>query len=416
MKNLKFLFLFFASVIITITSCKDDDDSSDNNKETINFGIIAPVLMYPEYTQEIIYSAELAVNEINSNGGVLGKELKIVVEDDEGNADISVSKANKLFDENNVVSFSLTSSSRSLEVFDKVMNTKDAIMISPSTTSPELTFLNDKDLVWRTVPSDAFQGRIAANYVKNTLNISEVTTLCVDNTYGKGLTNEFIKQFEEIGGTLNSQFSYESRDSYDDFDFKDDLDLLFENKPEFIYIISQSVIETSKIFTQIKSENYFQDGYKPSIMVGDGAKRDNLFENSSSSISEGVIGTAGSATINEEFNANFKAFSGIELTNNDTKGMYDAIYLMAYAMLSAESSDPNIFKSKMQEVSKDGKVIEINEFAKAKELIEDATDINYDGASGKIDFDENGDVTSGTYEIWKVVNSEFVTVTTIDFP
>ena len=70
----------------------------------------------------------------------------------------------------------------------------------------------------------------------------------------------------------------------------------------------------------------------------------------------------------------------------------------------------------MVEVSKDGQKKGINDFAAIKALIEAGTDFDYDGASGKIDFDENGDVTSGTYEIWKIENSEFVTVTTVDFP
>ena len=110
-----------------------------------------------------------------------------------------------------------------------------------------------------------------------------------------------------------------------------------------------------------------------------------------------------------------KKNNAIVISESD-KGMYDAIYLIAYAMLTSNSTEPNIFKTKLQEVSKDGEVIGINKFAEAKALIEAGTDIDYNGASGKIEFDENGDVSSGTYEIWEVENSTFITKEVISFP
>ena len=412
MANFKLLFLFLTIGIFSFVACEEDEET-DDNKETINLGLIVPMTPYPEYSQQIVYAAELAVNEINSNGGLLGKDFKLVIEDDEGNVDISIAKANKLIDEDKAVSLTLTSSSRYLEVFNEVLNTKDALMISPSTTAPEISSLDDRNLVFRTVPSDAFQGKIAANYVNNNLNILEVTTLCVDNSYGNGLTNEFVNQFE---GTLLNKYTYESKADYSDFDFTPILDSLFESKPEFIYMISQSITETNKIFTQINLGNYFIDEYKPLIMVGDAQKRESLFDNSPSAISNGIIGTVASSVLNEEFNTNFLNFSGDTLKMNDANGMYDAIYLMAYAILSSESADPNVFKNKMQEVSKDGETIGINKFAEAKALIENGTDINYEGASGKIDFDDNGDVTSGVYEIWRVENEAFIIDETISFP
>ncbi len=415
MKNLKFLFLFFASVIITITSCKDDDDdNTDNNKETINIGLIVPMAGYPEYSQNFIDATNMAINEINTNGGVLGKDLKLVIGD--GNADVNtaIEESRKLIDEHNVISLSLTNSSKTLGVFEEVMNTEDILLIAPTASAVEISSLEDKNLVWRTMPSDAFQGKIAADYVNNK-GVSEVSIMYINNSYGSGLSEEFKNHFESLGGTITTEQPYEEMADYVSFDFEPVLDLLFADKPEFVYIITKGG-EAPKIFTQINSADYFVEGYKPEIMSADATKIEALTLNSPEKIIEGMIGTVPIGAISENFDANFKAFSGFETVMNATRNMYDAIYLMAYAMLSAESSDPNIFKSKMQEVSKDGKVIEINEFAKAKELIEDATDINYDGASGKIDFDENGDVTSGTYEIWKVVNSEFVTVTTIDFP
>ncbi len=414
MINYKFLFILILAGLTGLKSCKKDNNN-DVIKETINIGLIVPMTSSPEYSQEIINASNLAIHEINLNGGVLGKELKLVVEDDNRDADISVVKANKLIDEDNVISLSLTNSTRSLAVFNEVMNTKDVIMISPSASSTAISSLADKNLVWRTIPSDAFQGKIAADYVKNTLNISEVAVMHINNSYGNGLAEEFVNHFTSLGGTIVTQQSYEEKSSYIDSDFKPTLDLIFENEPPFFYMVNNG-LEASKIFTQISTENYFIDTYKPTIMTADGSKLESIITNSPAAIVEGMLGTSPTGTTNEEFDTNYRNFTGSELNVNETRNIYDAIYLLSYAMVSSNSTLPLEIAAKLIEVSIEGEKIGVNEYTKAKVLIETDMDIDYDGASGKIDFDENGDVTSGTYEIWKVENEEFVTVTTIDFP
>ncbi len=181
MKNYPLILILLLIWLISLNSCKKDDNN-DDIKETINLGFLVPMEKYPEWCQELINGANMAISEINSAGGVLGKELKLVIADDDNTPAGAVSAANKLIDEENVVSLSLVSSSESISVFNEVMNTKDILMISPSTSSTEITQLDDKNLVWRTVPSDAFQGKIGAEYLKNTLNISDVAVLYINPT------------------------------------------------------------------------------------------------------------------------------------------------------------------------------------------------------------------------------------------
>ncbi len=400
--------------VIYIKSCKNNPEI-ENNIETINIGLILPITPYPNFSQEMIDASNLAIQEINNAGGVLGKEIKLLIGDDNRDVITSVSEAKKLIEHDNVISLSLTGSSSSLAVFYEVMNTNDVLMISPASSSPEISSLADKNLVWRTMPSDVFQGKIAAEYIINNSGTSEVAVLYVNNTYGSGLVTEFINHFTGLGGTIVAQQSYEEQNSYDNFDFKPMLDLLFLNEPSFIYIINEG-LELSKILTQIYTENYFTDTYRPVIMSGDAARIETIITNSPALIIEGMIGTSSFGIANEEFDANFMNFTGADITVHYARNMYDAIYLIAYAVLASKSSVPIEFAVKLGEVSKDGEVIGVNQFVHAKFLIERGLDIDYNGASGKIDFDENGDVTSGTYEIWKVENGEFVTVTTIEFP
>ncbi len=295
------------------------------------------------------------------------------------------------------------------------MNTKDVLMISPSASSPEISSLEDKGLVWRTMPSDAFQGKTAADYMKNTLNLSEVAVIYIDDSYGSGLAEEFANHFTSLGGEVITTQPYEERSNYDDFNFEPILELLFADKPASVYLATNG-IEAPKIFTQIYTGNYFTDLYKPKMMTCDAMKMESVINNSPADIIDGMFGTIPAGTTNEEFDSNFITFTGAAITANAARNMYDAIYLLAYAILASESTDPLVFSTKLQEVSVSGDIIGVNEFASGKTKIEAGTDINYDGASGKIDFDENGDVTSGTYELWKIENGEYVTVTVIDFP
>ncbi len=126
----------------------------------------------PEIFQEFISASNLAISEINSAGGVLGKDLKLFVADNNGDPDISIVEANKMIDENKVVSLTLMYSSNFKSVVDNVLNTKDVLMISPTATSTEINITDNRNLVWRTAHSDYFEAKVAADYMKNSLNLS----------------------------------------------------------------------------------------------------------------------------------------------------------------------------------------------------------------------------------------------------
>ncbi len=103
MKNYTLILVLLLTGLISLDSCKKDDENIVD-EETINIGFLVPMTAYPEWSQELINGANMAISEINSNGGVLGKELKLVLADDEANATVAVSAANKLIDEENVIS------------------------------------------------------------------------------------------------------------------------------------------------------------------------------------------------------------------------------------------------------------------------------------------------------------------------
>ena len=84
-----------------------------------------------------------------------------------------------------------------------------------------------------------------------------------------------------------------------------------------------------------------------------------------------------------------------------SENIYDALYLMALAMTKAKANTKEAIVAEITNVSKDGTVVNAGEYAKAVELLNAGTDVNYEGAGGNVDFDAAGDVDA-PFALWKV--------------
>ncbi|OQX97487.1 MAG: hypothetical protein B6I24_08610 [Bacteroidetes bacterium 4572_128] len=423
MKNLKFLLLFIFLISVFI-SCEESDEADESN--TINIGLMVPILQYEEFSNEMKNAANLAIEEINSNGDILGKKLKLIVKDNEASKEVALEKGKELINDDNAVALISTASSRCLYLANNLIIDKEVLLISPSATSPQLTDLNDRGFFWRTIPSDAFQGKIIADYVKNVLEISEMAILHTNSIYGKGLKNAFTDHIMSLGTPIifSVQSFDESEDeNYDDYDFHSQLDLLLENKPPLLFLVTGAGAGLQKIIATLDTMKIFDDTYKPQIIGTEAFKSNDFLNENSHSVIKNLIGISPLNPYNQTFNNNFENFIGKAPIRSYSYSMYDAIYLIAYSILSSESTIPKDFIKKIREISSDGEKIGINEFQKAKEKIENGISIDYDGASGRLEFDENGDLASGIYEIWQIKENtsypdslEFETIKEVDFP
>jgi len=114
----------------------------------------------------------------------------------------------------------------------------------------------------------------------------------------------------------------------------------------------------------------------------------------------------------EYFNANYKAFSGIEPSNPAADRSYDAGAIVGLAIAQAGSADPAAIKDSINKVlDPNGTVIHAgkDEFAKALQLIKDGKAIKYEGVIGPVSFDQYGDIT-GPFRLWRIQNGEVTTV------
>ncbi len=173
----------------------------------------------------------LAFEEINNQGGILGKKIKIITEDDQSKPEEAKNAVLKLIKQNGVKAvIGEVASSRSLAAAPECQRSKIP-MLSPASTNPKVTEIGD--YIFRTCFIDSFQGRTMAKFARNNLKLKKIAILKdVKNDYSVGLADFFEKTFKSLGGEIISIESY----SEGDIDFRAQLTAIKAKEPEAIYV------------------------------------------------------------------------------------------------------------------------------------------------------------------------------------
>lgn len=377
-----------------------------------------------------IEAAKLAVEEINNGGGIYGRTLELLIEDSENYNPVAVQKADKLIN-NGVVAIIGPNTSAGLQfIADSVTTRKGRVIISPSATSPVISNLpsDSNNTVWRTCPSDEYQVQIAVKYIRNDLKKSSIGIIYIDDVYGKYFAENLSKRLAVYKIKVSSAVSYpaEAIDNMQ-YDFTDYVQKVLKGNPEVLYIISAS--EAGKLISDLAFYVENKKLNKPILMGCDGNYDPRVINNTNLTFAEGMIGTA--PGISKE-DANYKLFAenikkkfNKEPQSQWPANIYDALYLSSYAMLNAgekkifnagNSELSRIISENLIKVAQNGTAIGVNDFVRASEILRGGGQIDYQGASGDIIFDKRGDVTSGTYVIWKIENGKYVQLKTERYP
>ncbi len=228
MKTYKAL-LFFSVIIFAFLfiSCE-----SDNKENIIVIGQFASLTgSEATFGQSQDKGIKMAVEEINKTGGVLGKQIEVVTEDNQGKNNETVSVVNKLINVNKVVAvLGEVASSRSKAAAPICQNAKIP-MITPASTNPEVTKLGD--YIFRVCFTDSFQAVVNAKFAINSMKVRRVALLIDQkNAYSTGLAEAFKLTFSSLGGEIVAEQKYSAGDK----DFKAQLTDIKAKNPEAIFI------------------------------------------------------------------------------------------------------------------------------------------------------------------------------------
>ena len=340
MKNFakKALVVLFVAMIagMMFTGC------SKKTSDTIKIGGIFPLSgSVAVYGTECRNGVEMAINEINAAGGVNGKMLELIAEDDEGSPEKSVNAYKKLVTKDNcsIIIGSLTSGCTA--AISSLAQAQKVLLIAPAATQTDITEAGD--YVFRACFIDPFQGTVGGKFALEDLGAKNAAVLYdVQNDYSIGLYENFKIAFEQGGGKVVAAESYSTGDK----DFNAQLTKIKTTNPDVVYL-PDYYGTVALIAKQLRAQ-----GINAPIVGADGW--------------DGIIDNAGDEVLNGFYSNHYAADStdGKVVTFvNSYKGKYgstpvsfaalgyDCVYLLKDAMGAAKSADSTTLKDQLMKTN-----------------------------------------------------------------
>jgi ABC-type branched-subunit amino acid transport system substrate-binding protein len=397
----------------TATETEPDDEETTaaagaSIDGTLKIGTILPqtgdlAVLGPAMTEAV----QLAVEQINEAGGVLGGDVQLAIGDSGTNEDVANDTADRMIQSERVDAIIGAASSRiSLSIIDKITGA-GVVQCSPSNTGSSLTTYEDDvpGFYFRTAPPDNLQGPALADVIVGDGN-GTVAVIALNDEYGQGFA-DFLKQgLEEAGAEVVADVAYDPAGQ----DFSADVQEVIDSGAEAVAVISFPDTGV-KILTGLleggydPSQLYTADGMQGDAVITDVDPQDNTVLN-------GMKGTAPSSQGSEAFTAAFDEFKSPDTPQIFSAHAYDCVIVIALAAAIAGTDDPAAIAAEMVGVTRDGE--KCSDFASCIELVNAGTDIDYDGASGPGEWAPEGEPAAGTYEVWEFRDGAVNTLSTVD--
>ncbi|SED82113.1 ABC transporter substrate-binding protein [Jiangella alba] len=401
---------------LVLAACGGDDDDSGSGGESpdggnaeatsdepLTLGTLLPetgnlaFLGPPEFA-----GVDLAIQEINEAGGVLGHDVEVTHTDssDASNSAVTQQSTETLLSAGVAAIIGAASSGVSFTVLDRIVQ-DETIMFSPANTSPDFTTYEDDGLYFRTAPSDVLQGQVLGDTILNDGH-ANVAIMNLDDAYGNGLAQYLTETIESGGGTVVDQIVYDPQAS----NYTSEITQLAAAAPDAIALIGFE--ETVTIIPELVTQGvgpqqiplYFVDG-----------NLSNYGDQLPAGLLDGNKGTQPGAEIGDEFRQRMLEVDPDLQDYNYGPESYDATVLLALASVQAGSVESRDIADNLVEVSRGG--TKCTAFQECVDLLADGEDIDYDGVSGPIEFTDAGDPETATIGVYQYGPDN--TLTPLDF-
>ena len=392
----RFLSILLAGCLAaSLTACGGTKEESAAPAESGDSASGGPILLgtispntgnLAAYGTAIMNGVNLAVEEINAAGGVLGSQIQVINADDQGDPTECMNAFNSLVSQGVGLIIGSVTSSCTSAITDSA-NEEEVVLTSPSSTADSIT--TEDDYVFRACYADSFQGAIAAAYAKQAGYAKVGVVYCAADTYSKGLYDSFSAACEKYGVEVAA---VESTASMDVQDYTNQFASLVNASVELVYAPYYYDVISPYLVTQARAA-----GYTGIIMGADG------YDGAPSYVVEG---------------ADLTAFNGVYWTNHydpaDESAMvqnfvkafqdkygeipmamsalaYDCVYMYKTAMEAAGSADPAAVRDAMADNS-----------------------LTYECVTGTFTLDESGTPVKGATIVSFASEGSEVTTTLVD--
>jgi branched-chain amino acid transport system substrate-binding protein len=398
-----------AAAAVALTACSSSSPSSTSSSAgalDLKIGTILPqtgtlaTLGPPE-----IEAVNLATADINkANAGL--KVTAIQKDSGDTSTNIATQSVTSLLSSDVGAIIGAASSSVSLTVIDQIAKAK-VVEFSPANTSPTFSTYKDDGYYWRDAPSDVLQGRVLGQAVLKGGAIN-VAVLYQNDSYGQGLNDSVKNAITSGGGQLVSDVSFDPAAT----NFSAEVSKSLATKPDAFIVIS---------FDQIKSiaQEIDKAGYPFSKVWGSDGNYgviDPSFKNvdiaGAQFTNPGVVATD---AFKQRLQDQAKTDGAKALTAfSYAPESYDATTLIALAALVGGKTDGTTIRDNLQQVSEGG--TKCTSYAACAKLIKAGTkNIDYDGLSGPVTFDKNGDPSQAYVTIYKYATGNTNSATGSEF-
>ncbi len=407
------LALFFAFALVAAACGSDDDggdeasgdsttttaagDSEGGGAQNTGDGTFTVGTLLPE-TGSLAFlgppefaGVDLAVADINEAGGVNGEEIPDAIQGDSGDTetDTASQTADRLLNENADVIVGAASSGVSLTVIDKITGA-GVIQFSPANTAPDFTDYDDNGLYFRTAPSDVLQGQLLGELIAGDGNAT-LGILALDDPYGTGLADFVEQSFTDSGGEVVEKVIYDPNAT----NFDAEVQQIADASPDAVIVIGFD--ESARILTSM-----IEKGIGPSdipVYGTDGNMGSTLAEQFDNPADiAGMKGTTPLTDLSSDFTDRLLEINpDLGNTFNYAGESYDAVVITALAADIAGTDNPTEVAAEINGVTKDGEVC--TTYADCLALVEDGTDIDYDGISGPLSFGDAGEPSEASFGI-----------------
>ncbi|OHB21874.1 MAG: hypothetical protein A2939_01230 [Parcubacteria group bacterium RIFCSPLOWO2_01_FULL_48_18] len=333
------------------------------------------------YGLPIQKAGQLAVDEINASGGIGGRTFQVIWEDGQCDAKSASAATQKLVNVDKVKYILGGVCSSEVLAGAPLAESSEVLWISPSATSPDIT--NAGDYIFRTAPSDALAGKIAAQYAYNTMEAKTVAVVSENKDYTQGLRKVFTEFFIGLGGKVTADEVYNEGDT----DFRTQFLKVKTAKPDVVYLLPQTPASGLLLVKQLRDQKITAKLLTAEVLPG----RDVVKENAK--LLEGVVG------IEPYFNAETpeaQAFVAAYKTANNNEELAFPSFMANYY------SQFYLLKTAVETAGDDS--------MKVKDWLYTVKDWKH--VLGSLTFDSNGDPLA-EYQILELRNGEVKPLETV---
>lgn len=348
----------------------------------------------PQNAQDRQRAFALAVSHLNQAGGVFGRQVDSAVADTQLDPDTAVAEARRLIEEEGVHAVvGPSTSANARPVAEQVAGPAGVPFISPSATSPLLTNAADNDFFFRAALSDLAQGPVLARIARER-GFDRVGVIYRDDLWGQGLADAFESAWD---GSVTSVAVEPDRTSF--------TDALRESAAGGAQALVAMLFSTE---AQIAVQEALEHGIYSQFVFTDALKNLELIEAIGPAALAGMYGAGTAAQPDSAAASAWKAawLDAYESLPSGTyaREVYDATIALALAAQAANSTDGAAIRDQLRAIGVapgEPVIAGLDGIARALEALADGGQVIYQGASGTLDWNANGDLSQGYVGIWR---------------